>query len=78
MHPQQLNYPFCIITNMTLDWKGMTQNTNNIDTKTSSEFKNASHKQLHDYLLIDDIVSYVGKSLNPVYATISDKWTPCH
>jgi hypothetical protein len=46
MHPQQLNYPFCIITNMTLDWKGMAQNTNNIDTKASSEFKNASHKQL--------------------------------
>jgi hypothetical protein len=46
MHPQQLNYPFCIITNMALDWKGMAQNTNNIDTEASSEFKNASHKQL--------------------------------
>jgi hypothetical protein len=32
----------------------------------------------HDYLLIDEIVSYVAKSLNPVYATVSDKWTPCH
>jgi hypothetical protein len=34
----------------------------------------------HDYLLIVEIVflGAIAKSFNPVYATVSDKWAPCH